>query len=124
MRFIAAAVLLLVSLTAGAATLDYTIAPTTKAEDGTDLPATGPGALVSHRVEYGSCVGGSFGVARGEQIVNLPAVKGSFLNVAAGIYCLRAFPRSSFGEGKPYPVVAIGPLPSDGGSIVVVRVAP
>ena len=117
MRVIAAAVLLLVSMTSTAATLEFTIQPTVKDEAGNNLPASGPGSLTSHRVEYGTCSGSSLGTVT----VTMPAVQGRFLNVPIGLYCLRAFPSNVYGEGAAYPVSSIGPVPSGAGQIIVIR---
>lgn len=124
MRFIAAGLLLLVSLSSGAATLEFTIEPTKTDEAKNPLPATGPGALLSHRVEYGTCNGSAFGTSLGSVVVAMPAIKGSFPNVPIGLYCLRAFPKNAYGEGPAYPVSSIGPIPSGDGQIIVLRAMP
>lgn len=120
--FVILVVLAILGSQAEAATLDFTIQPTATLEPG-DIPATGAGALTAHRVQYGTCNGSDFGQVLGELIVTMPRLAGSF-TVPAGLYCVRAFASNAFGEGKPYPVSVIGPVPSDGGSIIVLRQAP
>lgn len=123
MRF-ALLITALLAFAAQAGTLEFTLKPTTTDVLGKPLPATGPGALTSHRVEYGTCDGAIFGTPIAQTVVPMPKVSGSFPNVPAGVYCVRAFPSNEFDEGKPYPISAVGPAPSDGGSIVVLKVSP
>lgn len=111
---------LFASLNAYAATLEVTLQPTTTDETGATLPATGPGALTSHRVEYGTCNGVEFGQALGQTVLPMPRLVVTF-DVPKGLYCVRAFASNQFGEGKPYPVSIIGPAPSEGGAIIVLR---
>lgn len=117
---------LLLSAVASAVTIDGTLVPTTTYDTvpRTSLPASGAGALTSHRVEYGTCIGAAFGTSLGSVVVPMPAVKFRFLNAPSQVLCIRAFPSNAYGEGKPYPVMVIGPAPSDGGAIVTVTVGP
>lgn len=90
---IALAALLASSIALGASETINVAAPTQNT-DGTTIPASGAGSLVSFRVEYGSCTGASpvlFGTKIGQIIVTMPASSGvvSGLN-AATQYCFRA----------------------------------
>lgn len=109
-----------IALPALAATLEITIQPTATDELGAALPSSGPGALTSHRIEYGTCNGAAFGQALGAVVIAMPRLTASF-TVPGGLYCVRAFASNQFGEGKPYPVAIIGPVPSDGGAILMLR---
>jgi hypothetical protein len=93
MRLIVAGLLLLVSQVATAAPLviDF-IYPTVRA-DGSPQPSSGPGALASVRIEYGSCASpdlDAFGVKEGEVVVPYPQASVT-VQVSAGIKCARAF---------------------------------
>lgn len=116
--------LAIVSLSAAADTLSFTIAPTTTDEVGAPLPSTGPGALIEHKVELGTCAGVEFGTLLDHRVVQMPNTKGKFDNLQPGVYCLRAFARNQFGQGKPYPTSIVGLAPGNQGSIAVVRIDP
>lgn len=124
LRWLATAIALyLVAVLPVHADLAFTIQPTTKDALGANLPATGPGALLSHRVEYGTCNGAAFGTSLGNVVVTMPTLSGTFV-APIGLYCVRATPTNSFGVGAPYPVAIIGPVPSGGGTIVVLSQSP
>jgi len=71
--------------------------PTTNT-DATVIPATGPGSLVSTRIEWGTCgAGGTFGVKASEVVVNQPAVSVVVPGFApAQIVCWRAYVKNTF----------------------------
>ncbi len=123
MRYLVAAFALsaLLSAPAFALTLQVTITPTTVDELGNPLPTEGLGSLVSHRVQYGTCSGDVFGSVIAVQVVAMPAVTVSFLNVPAGTYCVRAFASNVYGEGGPYPVVKVGLKPGRLGVVKVIK---
>lgn len=82
---------LLVAFPASSGTLDVVWSNPTVNVDGTAIPATGPDSLAATRVELGTCVGSDFGVALQAKVEPVPGTTTSFTNVAAGVYCLRAY---------------------------------
>jgi hypothetical protein len=97
MRMPLLAVLMVVSapLYAGTATVHWTNA--TQNTDGSSIPASGAGSLVSTRVEYGSCSGTAFGTKAGEVTANAPATS-AVITLGPGTYCFRAFSRNTYGS--------------------------
>jgi len=85
--------------------------PTTNEPDvngiSTPIPASGPGSLVSKRIEYGSCNGAAFGTKLGEVIVT-SGTTGTVNNLAAATnFCYRVFVKNTYGnESKASNVVA------------------
>lgn len=111
----------LVSL-ARADTLTFDLTPATK--DAAGNPLTAQTAITSHRVQLGSCTAaGAFDAPVGVLKVVMPITSG-FFTAPAGLYCLRAFPSNKFGEGKPYPVSVVGPVPGAGGTVTVTVTSP
>lgn len=80
---------------ASAAPVNITVAAPTQNVDNTAIPATGPGSIVSYRVEYGTCAGTAFGVRVGE--VTLTSTTGT-VDLPPGSYCFRAFARNTFAQ--------------------------
>lgn len=108
---------------AHAGSIDGSVSHPTKNTDGSTIAASGPGALDSFRVEYGTCVGLAFGSVIASQVVLYPATAFSFGNVAPGLLCLRAFWLNNVGgESVSSTVSFAGPAPNPG-SIVVVSVS-
>jgi hypothetical protein len=67
--------------------------------DGSPIPATGAGSLVSTRVDWGTCSGTAFGTKQGEVVVPMPATTATIPDLADGAtVCFRAFSRNTFGE--------------------------
>lgn len=82
--------------------------------DGSAIPATGPTALASTRVEYGSCSGTAFGTKAGEVVVPQPSTTTTITSLTAGsTYCFRAYAKNVGGaESGPSVVVSKAiPLP-------------
>lgn len=72
--------------------------------DGTTIPASGPGSLVSVRVEWGSCGSTStptapvFGTRSGERVINMPATTGTFDIPVGATTCFRMTATNTFAE--------------------------
>lgn len=66
--------------------------------DGTAVPPSGAGSIVSHRVEWGTCSGAVFGTRLGEQVVPMPALTYTVADVGPGVYCARVFARNTYGS--------------------------
>jgi len=81
-----------------AGTFSFAVVAPTQNTDGTAIPASGTGAIASHRIEYGSCTGTSFGTKAGEVTLTMPTVSGTSPNVAAGTYCVRAYAKTNQGS--------------------------
>ena len=86
--------LLPIAALAGTATATW-VHPTLK-QDGSVLPLA---QILSTRVEWGTCVGTTFGTAVGQVIVPAPATTTTINNLAPGTYCFHAATTSSAGEG-------------------------
>lgn len=84
---------------AGTLTGSWTLA--TQYTDNTPIAPTGPTALASTRVEYGSCNGLLFGTKLGEVIVPVPTVTVAVPNIAAGTYCLQGWSKLVNGDESP-----------------------
>lgn len=88
--------------------------PTTNT-DSTAIPASGPGSLVSTRIEWGTCgAGGTFGIKASEVVVNQPAVSVVIPGFVAGqVACFQAFAKNTFlAESAASLVVAkVFPVP-------------
>lgn len=112
MRLIVALFLLL-PLAAHAASVEITWQHPTQNVDGSSIPATGPGSLVSTRVEWGTCSGSSFGTLQGSQTVTAPATSATISGLsAAATYCFRAFSRNTFGEESTTSNVVARQIPA------------
>jgi len=66
MRYLIAAVALLVSFAANAADITWTWTNPTKNTDSSNIPAAGAGSLTVGRLEFGTCNGAAFGTKAGE----------------------------------------------------------
>jgi hypothetical protein len=86
MRTLIACVLLLVSFAASAGTATVSWTNPTTYTDGTALVAAD---ITSTTVEYGSCVGTSFGVKAGQSVVT-GAGTSVVITLVPGTYCFRA----------------------------------
>lgn len=74
--------------------------------NGTAIPATGPGSLTSARLEYGTCSApGVFGTKAGEVVRNMPVTTVT-LNLDPGTTCLRVRVTNTFGFESAPSVVA------------------
>lgn len=109
---------------ANATTLTVTWTHPTSNVDGTPIPASGAGSLVSTRVEYASCgsVAGTFGTKVGEIIVNVPATSASIGSLAANTcYAVRAYSKNTYGsESGPSNVTTkVTPTPVPNPPILV-----
>lgn len=93
----ALALLALLSTAAYGADLTANWTNATQNTDGSAIPASGAGSLVSTRVEIGSCSGVAFGTKSGEQTASMPTTKTVFVNLAPGTYCIRAFHKNTYG---------------------------
>ena len=89
--------LLLAASSALAGPVPINWANPTKNVDGTTIPATGAGSLVSTKVEWGSCSGTLFNIKAGEQVVAAPATTVT-LNLSPGTYCVRAFSTNTYND--------------------------
>lgn len=101
-RLIGAAALILLGVCvfglATAATVAVSWVPPTTNTDTSAIPATGPGSLVTYRVEYGTCSApGVFGVKAGEVPRPAPAT-GTTLNLQPGTSCVRVFVNNTYGN--------------------------
>lgn len=81
-----------------AATFNVSWNNATQNTDSSPIPASGPGSIVSTRIEYGSCSGTAFGTKQGEFTVTGQAETGTTPDLAPGTYCLRAFHRNTYGQ--------------------------
>lgn len=118
MRLIAAGLLLLVPLTATAASQTFEWTYPTPRVDGSPQPTTGAGAFKSVRVVWGTCKdlnGDAFGVKEGEVVVDYPATSVT-VDVTPGIKCALAYtldnldnpsPPSNLGRYFPAPAPVI-----------------
>jgi len=84
------------SVFAGSAIVSWTN-PTTNT-DGTFIPTTGPGSLVSTRVRWGTCISGNiFGTQQGQVVANAPASSVEISMLPSGTYCFDAFSLNTYG---------------------------
>lgn len=99
MKFAPIALLLLLSSVAYAATPPtVTIVDPTTNTDGSAIPSSGPGALVSRRIEYGTCSGTAFGTKQGEVVVAEPATTYVFSGLTTpGDYCFQGYALNTYG---------------------------
>lgn len=106
-----------IAATAAPLPLEWTW-PTVRA-DGSPQPVSGPGALESVRIEYGTCKdlnGDAFGTKEGEITVPYPATTAA-PEVGPGIKCARAYTRDNLGiEVGPSNLGRYFPAP---GSVVL-----
>jgi hypothetical protein len=94
---------------AGTVTVSVTN-PTTNT-DGSAIPASGAGSIVSDRVEYGSCAGPAFGTKAGEVTITAPATSAT-LTQPPGTYCYRAFAKNTYGNESAASVVMTKVVPA------------
>lgn len=99
--------LLLLSLSATAATVQLTWTPSTTNVDGSSIPATGSGSLTHYTLQYGSCGGTApnyvFGTAAGQ--VNIPAPSATYTTAdifGPGLHCFRLSATNTFGQVSAY----------------------
>lgn len=79
------------------AVISFTV-PTTNI-DGSAIPATGPGSLVSTRIQWGTCTDlGAFGVLLAGAVVPMPALTYTITGLEPGSYCVRAFSKNTYAE--------------------------
>jgi hypothetical protein len=71
--------------------------------DGTVM---GIGDITQTRLEYGSCVGTSFGTKSGEVVASGTATTATVSNLAAGTYCFRAYTKAKGVESAPSNVAS------------------
>jgi hypothetical protein len=85
----------------------------TKNDDGTDIPASGPGSLTGIKIEHGSCVGALFGTKAGEVIVPpTPATTTVTGFAAAQTVCFRAAAINTYGAQSAFSLVATKTMPT------------
>ena len=97
--------------------------------DGSTIPSTGPGSLVSTRVEWGSCSGSAFGTSQGNILVNQPSTSAEISDLAPGLYCFRAFAKNTFGSeslasniaSKEVPQANVAPVLTNPGNQSTIR---
>lgn len=111
MKKILALSLALLAPAAFAVQLNWT-APTTNTDD-TPIPATGPGALDSYRIEYGTCAGGAIGTKTGEVVVPATARTHTVAGLAAGTWCfaIRAHNNQNEESDRSNTTTAVVALP-------------
>jgi hypothetical protein len=104
----AAFAILLSACAADAAVVTLTWVNPTENTDNTPIPAQGAGALISNRVEYGSCApGGQFGAAVGSDTIPVATTWRVVGLIPGTEYCYRVFAVNSFGvESAASNVVA------------------
>jgi hypothetical protein len=66
--------------------------------DGSPIPTSGPGSIVSTKIEYGTCNLTAFGTKLGEFTANYPATSTATPNLGPGTYCFRAIHTNTYGE--------------------------
>ena len=74
-----------------AATLEVKVQHPTTNSDGSAIPATGPLALASMRIEYGSCRGSHFGKLKGWQVLPTSITTTRFTQVPLTTVCERVY---------------------------------
>ncbi len=121
-RILASLLLFVLSLPVFAAPVPVTLTYPTKNTDGSTIPATGAGSIMSWRAEWGTCVAGAFGVKAGDSpTVAAPATLVT-LNLTPGTYCIRSYVKNTFGrESGPTNVaqVTVEPPTPEPGTITV-----
>lgn len=107
--------LMCVGMLAYAATHNVSWTKATSNTDGTTIPATGPGSVVT-QVEYGTCNGDSFGTRIGDVVANSSGTTAVTPNLSPGTYCFRARHINTYGEesawGATVKVVEAAPVPN------------
>lgn len=94
------------SVLAGSANLSWTNA--TQNVDGSTIPATGAGSLLSTRVEYGNCSAPNvFGTKVGEIVVAEPATSVTVNALVPQVYCFRAYHKNTFLQDSDASNVAV-----------------
>jgi len=131
-RFIAAglalAYLLMLAAPVYAAPVPVTATYPTKNTDGSAIPATGAGSIVSWRVEYSTCTTANpvFGVKAGELTVTAPGTVANF-TLGPGTYCFRSYMKNTFGnESAPTNIATttvLAPTPEPGSITVQAIIA-
>lgn len=121
---IAAAAMLLVSAVAWAAVAHVSWTNATQNTDGSAIPASGPGSLVSTTTEWSSCgPGDTFTTKAGELTVPKSQTAADTPDLAVGRWCLRAYHTNTYGvnsdpSGTGVKVVA-APKPNPPGNFSV-----
>ena len=103
--YVVVALIALASSLAIAATINASWTNATQNTDGSAIPATGAGSLVSTTVEYGTCNGNAFGTKIGE--VTSAGTGAVTPNLGPGRYCARAFHTNTYGEVSDPSAVGI-----------------
>lgn len=84
------------------ANLELTWTYPAKNVDGSDVPASGAGSIVSSKVEWGSCAGTAFGTKAGEATVPAPTKTYSVPNLAPGTHCARVLVTNTYGVSSDF----------------------
>jgi hypothetical protein len=111
-RILALIVALLVAAGAfaGEAQLDWQ--NPTQNVDGTFIPPTGEGRLVSNRVEWSKCTtNGNFGTVVGSYTSTAPIQQYLVPNLGVGNWCFRAYASTTYGESVASNVASKNILP-------------
>lgn len=95
-RWITAVIML--PLVASAADVAVTWTQPTANTDGSSIPTTGAGSIVSNRVEWGSCNGTAFGTKAGERVVTPVATSATVTGLAPGTHCFRVYATNTYGS--------------------------
>lgn len=102
---VVAALLIIGATRAFAADVAVTWTQPTTNTDGSSIPLSGAGAIVSNRVEWGSCVGSAFGTAAGSQTI--PAATSYLVTgLAPATYCFRVTALNTYGSESAVSNVA------------------
>lgn len=81
--------------------------------DNSPIPATGAGSLASNRVEWGTCVAGSFGTKIADKVITPAATSTTITGLPPATYCLRAYATNTYGSesGASNVVAKLIPAP-------------
>ncbi len=96
MRTLFAAALLLFAMGAPAATLNGSFTYPITFVDGSPLTLA---QIEKTRIEFGTCVGGAFGVKQGETTVFPPATAYTISGLIPGTYCIRGYTKATAAAG-------------------------
>lgn len=91
------ALLVFAALPALAADVTTTWTYPTLNTDGSTIPASGAGSIASSKVEWGSCVGSTFGTKIGEATVPAPTKTHTVTGLPPATYCVRASVANTYG---------------------------
>ncbi len=110
-KFAIASVAVLIASVAMAATLTMSWENATKNTDGSDIPTSGPGALTSTTVVWGTCTADKKGVVTelGSIVTPYPGTAPATKpTVAPGEYCAYAYHSNTYGEvSAPTDVLSV-----------------